>query len=67
MKLNINDRSVELNKGITMADLLKSEGLYKTPGFAVAVNEDVIPRKQWDSHHLSDGDSILIINPTQGG
>ena len=38
-----------------------------TPGVAIAVNNHVLPKSQWDSYQLKDHDKILIIQATQGG
>jgi sulfur carrier protein len=39
----------------------------KQTGFAVALNQEVIPRVDHDRHYLQAHDSILIIQATQGG
>jgi sulfur carrier protein len=36
-------------------------------GIAVAIGEDVIPRAEWDSRSLCDGDRIEILSAVQGG
>lgn len=36
-------------------------------GIAVAVNEGVIPRAQWNQYQLKENDKILIITASQGG
>ena len=35
--------------------------------FAVAVNRRVIAKARWDERVLSDGDSVEIVTPRQGG
>lgn len=40
---------------------------YEGTHFAIAVNYDVVPRGQWASTSLSDGDAIEILSPRQGG
>ena len=39
----------------------------KQNGIAVAINNTVIPKSNWNSHLLTDSDTILIISATQGG
>lgn len=39
----------------------------ETKGIAVAVNEIIIFKSQWDSHRLKHGDEIMVIKATQGG
>jgi sulfur carrier protein len=36
-------------------------------GIAVAINEKIISKNQWESHFLTSGDQIIIIKATQGG
>ena len=36
-------------------------------GFAVAVNETVIPRGLWATHSLNNGDRVEILTAVQGG
>ena len=36
-------------------------------GWAVAINEDVIPRQDFENTFLSEGDRVLLIQATQGG
>ncbi len=36
-------------------------------GIAVAVGDDVVPRTEWDSRRLRDGDEIEILTAVQGG
>jgi len=39
----------------------------KTNGIAIAVNQDIIPKSNWQSSTLKEKDSVLIIKATQGG
>lgn len=39
----------------------------KTKGVAVAVNQTIIPKTNWESTSLKEKDSVLIIKATQGG
>ena len=39
----------------------------KLNGLAVALNETVVPRSQWDKIQLNQNDNLLIIQATQGG
>jgi len=38
-----------------------------TNGIAVAVNQSIITKTDWNTHALTEGDEILIIKATQGG
>jgi len=36
-------------------------------GFALAVNDSIVPNSKWNSFSLKDGDKILVVQATQGG
>ena len=40
---------------------------YEGSFFAVAVNQTIVPRRDWDARVLKDGDKIEIVSPRQGG
>ncbi len=46
---------------------LLAELAYEGSFFAVAVNHNVVPRRDWDVPVLKDGDKIEIVSPRQGG
>lgn len=39
----------------------------KTKGVAIAINQNIIPKTNWESTFLREKDSVLIIKATQGG
>ena len=65
MKLKVNDKEVET--GATNLSLFIQEQDLPTTGIAAAVNNRMIPRAEWDSFALNEGDSILIIKAVCGG
>ena len=65
MKLKVNDKEVET--GATNLFLFSQEQNLPATGIAVAVNNRLIPRTEWDSFFLNDGDHILIIKAVCGG
>ena len=66
MRVTINDNEVEFT-GNTLTELLNVHGFGDRSGIAIAVNEIVIPRPEWQLYVLDEGDEILIIIPAQGG
>jgi sulfur carrier protein len=66
MRLIVNHKTLDFN-GSTLTDLFNQFRLTPSKGFAVAVNDVVISKDEWASTDLEEGDSILIISPTQGG
>ena len=68
MELKINNQIKQfLPDSLTVQALLDLEIPNKQNGIAVAINNTVIPKSNWDSHHLYPTDDILIISATQGG
>jgi sulfur carrier protein len=54
--------------GARLADLLASHAIDSDkPGVAVAINEAIVPRAEWPSALLKDGDAVEIVRPHSGG
>ena len=53
--------------GTVAALLLEMEVPLDRRGVAVAVNGEIVPREQWTSARLSDGDRVDVVTPVQGG
>ena len=66
MKAIVNGETRELADGTTVADLLEELGTPRI-GIAVARNDRVVRRADYDSHVIADGDSIEIIKAVAGG
>jgi len=68
MELTINNQTkIFAQSALTIQALLDIEAPAKQKGIAVAVNNSVIPKTDWDNYTLSPSDQILIISATQGG
>jgi len=68
MELTINNQTkIFAQSTLTIQALLDIEEPAKQKGIAVAVNNSVIPKTDWDNYTLSPSDQILIISATQGG
>ena len=65
MKLKVNAKEVETGAS-TLSQFSQVQNLPAT-GIAVAVNNRMVPRTEWNSHTLQDGDKILIIKAVCGG
>jgi sulfur carrier protein len=66
MRTTINGERREFPEGITLGEALRELGV-ATAGIAVAVNERVIPRTEFDRHSLHEGDAAEIIRAVAGG
>ncbi|MEN9909767.1 MAG: hypothetical protein RLZZ540_2916 [Bacteroidota bacterium] len=68
MELKINNQTKQFQAdALSIQALLDIEIPQKQNGIAVAINNSVIPKSNWNSHLLSETDDILIISATQGG
>lgn len=66
MKILINGNEQELGEAVSIAQLLSEKQIGKD-GIAVALNQNVIPRDQWEKTTLKENDNVLIIKATKGG
>lgn len=61
-----NDQCLLVNDSDNLQIILDKQG-YETEGFAVAINQQFIPRSQYSVTLLKSNDRIEIIFPMQGG
>ena len=66
MNLLINSEIKQFS-GKNISELMQELQLSTKTGIALAVNEKVIARTEWNKFELSDNDKILLIKATQGG
>ncbi|MGH2665157.1 sulfur carrier protein ThiS [Flavobacterium sp.] len=66
LKINNQIKPFALDR-ITVQALLDLEIPNRQNGIAVAVNQSIIPKSDWNLHYLNETDDILIISATQGG
>jgi len=62
----VNGEVVELPEPITAAALLEILGIQRK-GVAMALNEAILPRSEWDEHVVRQGDRIEIVTAAAGG
>ena len=67
MNITINANSCDVPNEALLITVLEDQNVANGKGVAVAVNNNVIQRAQWDSYILKENDNILIIRATQGG
>ncbi|HZN73103.1 MAG TPA: sulfur carrier protein ThiS [Micromonosporaceae bacterium] len=66
MRITVNGRSLEAMPGWSVGDLVRSR-TEEQRRVAVARNGEVVPRGQWDSTPLAEGDLIEVLAPVAGG
>ena len=65
MKVLVNNKETELN-GSTVADLVRELALPEK-GVAIALQNRIVPRTQWEQQPLQEGDLLVIIKAACGG
>jgi sulfur carrier protein len=66
MRVTINGTPRGVPSETTVADLVTELTPHRR-GVAVAVNGEVVPRADWDSAPLHDGDRVEVLTAAQGG
>lgn len=62
-----NQKKVILQPTVTVQQLLDLEIPGKQKGIAVAINNNVVQKTNWEIKAIEPNDNILIIKATQGG
>ena len=67
MKLIVNGEEKNFNREtLTIKELVEELGI-KVPNYAVAVGLEVIPKSEYESYELKDGDKVEIVTFVGGG
>jgi len=66
MEISLNNLKRSINSSSLFALLNEVLG-EKTKGTAVAVNDTVVPKTEWEKYELKENDKVIIIKATQGG
>jgi sulfur carrier protein len=68
MKIRLNGADVDVDAGTTLASLLRRHDISQdATGVAVAMNDVVVPKRDWATRRLEDGDTVEVIHAVQGG
>jgi sulfur carrier protein len=68
MRVLLNGEAAELADGATVQAAVDSLDLPASGrGVAVAVDAEVVPRTEWDTHELRDGARVEVLRAIQGG
>ncbi len=66
MTINVNNQSKEISENSSVSQLLQQLNQPEN-GIAVAINQQIITKNNWETQEVLNGDDILIIQATQGG
>ena len=64
--ITLNGRGVDVEPGATVGHLVDGLGRGRA-GLAVALNDEVVPRSEWDETSVREGDRLEILTAAQGG
>ena len=64
--ITLNGQPYEVQPEQTVSTLIADHGGDRR-GVAVAVNEEVVPRAEWEQTRLREGDRVLLVLPVAGG
>ncbi len=67
MEISINHIKTTVEENTSLTAVVATNSGENTKGIAVAVNENVVPKNEWDNTILQENDTIIIIKATQGG
>ena len=68
MRVVLNGAEAQLADGATVQAAVEALDLAEAGrGVAVAVDAEVVPRTEWDTHELTEGARIEVLRAIQGG
>tara|TARA_Y100001934_G_scaffold242453_1_gene298215 strand:+ start:188 stop:391 length:204 start_codon:yes stop_codon:yes gene_type:complete len=66
VQLTINGEKRVIKESNNLADLIKELDI-KAPNFAMALNQQVVPRSKYDSTIIKENDKVEIVHAVGGG
>jgi sulfur carrier protein len=66
MTVTVNGQLRQVAAGTSVAQLIRSV-TGQDKGIAVAVNGEVLPRRDWPARALADHDQVEVVTAVQGG
>ena len=66
MHIFINDAATECPENSTILQVLNQQGI-SLLNIAIALDNTVVPKAQWETTAVQDGSQLLIIKAVQGG
>ena len=66
MKIYINQKEIEVQDNISVKELLDMQQI-AIEGTAIAIDNKLVPKNEWNDRILTDGNKITIIRATFGG
>jgi thiazole synthase len=67
MTLTVNNEKLHIDRDTLTIEAFLAERNIPTGSIVIAVNDDVVPRAEWGSRELKDGDTVDIVQAVSGG
>jgi sulfur carrier protein len=64
--MKVNSRSIQIIGNMTLSEILASQG-YATSRIAVELNGRIIPKSEYETTIVCDGDSMEVVSIVGGG
>ncbi|PQJ85520.1 MULTISPECIES: sulfur carrier protein ThiS [Vibrionaceae] len=66
MSIELNGVKYRVEKNLTLLVFLSQQQI-ETKGCALAIDQQIVPRNEWQQRGLSDGESISLFQAIAGG
>jgi sulfur carrier protein len=66
MKITVNNDTQSINNASSIAEMVTQLNI-EPKGIAIAINQTVISKSDWNNTTLKENENITIIKATQGG
>jgi len=67
MQITINKQAYQFDENTSLESAIETLELKETNGIALALNEEIIPKSEWQKTILFEEDKIIIIGAVAGG
>ena len=67
MTIYVNSKAFEFNSTVNIEALLLEAKINDHRGMALAVNNSVVPKSEWNGFVMKENDKVIVIKATQGG
>jgi len=66
-KIFVNEEAVEVEKSTSVEEVLVQVGIKDFSGVAVALENAVVPREEWNKTSFMPEQSLIVFTAAQGG
>ena len=64
--VNVNNQNHSFKEPVKLQELLEQLNI-QASGIAIAINNEIISKPQWEYTLVEEGSNVLVIRATQGG